>query len=213
MPVTLVLPNFSFISKRPSPLVSRSAATPPSISATYKSPLGATAMCRAWPRPSATRNAQNPAGSVIPPLFGSQAGASAARATGANAPATKLSRNSPSVKQFSELTGVRFIQGVIASSSGGVGESSGTGLCRARPLLYHVVMRLARDAKILLAVAFALGFAGAQSPASVWDGVYSEGQAGRGAALYQTTCASCHGDKLQGKGQTPALAGADFVMN
>jgi len=53
----------------------------------------------------------------------------------------------------------------------------------------------------------------AQSPASVWDGVYSDGQAGRGAALYQAGCASCHGDKLQGKGPTPALAGSDFVMN
>ena len=58
-----------------------------------------------------------------------------------------------------------------------------------------------------------LGLAAAQSPASVWDGVYSEAQAGRGAALYQTACASCHGDKLQGKGQTPALTGSDFVMN
>jgi len=71
----------------------------------------------------------------------------------------------------------------------------------------------ARNTKIILAVAFGLGLAVAQSPASVWDGVYSDVQAGRGAALYQTACASCHGDKLQGKGQTPALTGSDFVMN
>jgi mono/diheme cytochrome c family protein len=62
-------------------------------------------------------------------------------------------------------------------------------------------------------MAFLLGLAAAQSPASVWDGVYSDRQAGRGAALYQTACASCHGDKLQGKGQTPALTGSDFVMD
>ena len=71
----------------------------------------------------------------------------------------------------------------------------------------------ARYAKIILAVVFAIGLAGAQSPASVWDGVYSDAQAGRGAALYQTACGSCHGDKLQGKGQTPTLAGSDFIMN
>jgi mono/diheme cytochrome c family protein len=65
----------------------------------------------------------------------------------------------------------------------------------------------------MLAVAFVIGLAAAQSPASVRDGVYSDQQAGRGAALYQTACASCHGDKLQGKGQTPALAGSDFVMD
>jgi S-disulfanyl-L-cysteine oxidoreductase SoxD len=67
--------------------------------------------------------------------------------------------------------------------------------------------------KIILALAFVLGLAPAQSPSSVWDGVYSDAQAGRGAALYQTACASCHGDRLQGKGQTPALSGSDFVMD
>ena len=66
---------------------------------------------------------------------------------------------------------------------------------------------------MILAMASVLGPAIAQSPVSVWDGVYSDQQAGRGAALYQTMCASCHGDKLQGKGQTPALIGSDFVMN
>ena len=71
----------------------------------------------------------------------------------------------------------------------------------------------AQNAKIILAMAFVLGLAAAESPASVWDGVYSDAQAGRGAVLYETACASCHGDKLQGKGQTPALMGSDFVMN
>lgn len=63
------------------------------------------------------------------------------------------------------------------------------------------------------ACAFAVGLSWAQTPASVWDGIYSTAQAGRGEALYKTECASCHGDKLQGKGQTPPLAGADFIMN
>lgn len=74
-------------------------------------------------------------------------------------------------------------------------------------------MRPARHTNIILAGAFVLGISGAQSPVSVWDGVYSDAQAARGAALYQTGCASCHGDKLQGKGQTPTLAGSGFVMN
>ena len=74
-------------------------------------------------------------------------------------------------------------------------------------------MGAAQHTKIVLAMAFVLGLAAAQSTASVWDGVYSDPQAGRGAALYQTACASCHGDKLQGKGQTPALMGSDFVMD
>lgn len=74
-------------------------------------------------------------------------------------------------------------------------------------------MRSARCPKIIFATVFVLCLAVAQSPSSVWDGVYSDAQAGRGAALYQTACASCHGDKLQGKGQTPALSGSDFVMN
>ena len=74
-------------------------------------------------------------------------------------------------------------------------------------------MRPGRHTKIILPAAFVLGLAAAQSPASVWDGVYSVEQAGRGTALYQTACASCHGDKLQGKGQTPALMGSDFVAD
>jgi mono/diheme cytochrome c family protein len=74
-------------------------------------------------------------------------------------------------------------------------------------------MGSARHTIIILAAAFVLELAAAQSPESVWDGVYSDAQAGRGAALYQTACASCHGDKLQGKGQTPTLTGSDFVMD
>ncbi len=74
-------------------------------------------------------------------------------------------------------------------------------------------MERTRHAKSILAITFTLGLAAAQSPVSVWDGVYSVQQAERGAALYQTACASCHGDKLQGKGQTPALTGSDFVMD
>jgi mono/diheme cytochrome c family protein len=53
----------------------------------------------------------------------------------------------------------------------------------------------------------------AQQSASVWDGVYSEQQASRGNTFYSQECASCHGAALDGSGQAPPLAGADFKGN
>lgn len=53
----------------------------------------------------------------------------------------------------------------------------------------------------------------AQKPASVWDGVYTEPQAARGKALYAKSCASCHGDALDGSGAAPPLSGSDFKSN
>ena len=40
---------------------------------------------------------------------------------------------------------------------------------------------------------------------------YTEAQARAGAAVYFTTCASCHLTNLQGSGEAPALAGPDFL--
>jgi mono/diheme cytochrome c family protein len=48
-------------------------------------------------------------------------------------------------------------------------------------------------------------------PRTVWDGVYTEEQAKRGEPLYYHDCSSCHGEKLQGDDNSPALAGRDFV--
>jgi mono/diheme cytochrome c family protein len=48
---------------------------------------------------------------------------------------------------------------------------------------------------------------------SVWDGIYSDAQAARGAAGYREACKSCHGDDLDGKGPVPPLAGSDFTGN
>lgn len=61
--------------------------------------------------------------------------------------------------------------------------------------------------------AIALGLMWAQGPPSVWDGIYSSEQARRGEPLYHQECASCHGEKLEGRGQAPPLAGADFTMD
>lgn len=51
-----------------------------------------------------------------------------------------------------------------------------------------------------------------QAPAttSVWDGVYTDAQAKRGAEVYAKACGSCHGDRLEGEGQAPPLSGSDF---
>lgn len=56
--------------------------------------------------------------------------------------------------------------------------------------------------------------AGAQSvdEPSVWDGVYSEGQAERGRTLYEASCARCHGDDLSGANARP-LAGESFIRD
>jgi S-disulfanyl-L-cysteine oxidoreductase SoxD len=67
-----------------------------------------------------------------------------------------------------------------------------------------------RARKLAMAGAVALGLLRA---ASVWDGIYSAEQAGRGAGLYRRECASCHGEKLEGRGQAPPLVGADFAMD
>jgi S-disulfanyl-L-cysteine oxidoreductase SoxD len=45
---------------------------------------------------------------------------------------------------------------------------------------------------------------------STRDGVYTDAQAGRGLASYKKSCASCHGEKLDGSGQIPGLSGDEF---
>lgn len=48
---------------------------------------------------------------------------------------------------------------------------------------------------------------------SVWDGVYTEDQSKNGQALYNSECASCHGDQLNGGEMAPPLAGGEFMSN
>jgi len=50
----------------------------------------------------------------------------------------------------------------------------------------------------------------AQSQKTVWDGVYTEEQAKRGADVYAEKCAMCHGDSLGGVESAPALTGPAF---
>jgi mono/diheme cytochrome c family protein len=70
--------------------------------------------------------------------------------------------------------------------------------------------------RVRIAIGFILVVAAgifAQSPASVWDGVYAQTQADRGKMAYAKQCASCHGAALDGNGAVPPLAGADFKTN
>jgi mono/diheme cytochrome c family protein len=53
---------------------------------------------------------------------------------------------------------------------------------------------------------------GAQAPASVMGGVYTDAQAKRGEKIYADNCATCHGPKLQGTDTAgPTLSGPDFI--
>ena len=53
-----------------------------------------------------------------------------------------------------------------------------------------------------------------QPSRSVWEGVYTEEQAKRGAELYAEECSSCHGPLLTGGGEeAPALSGPGFLAN
>jgi mono/diheme cytochrome c family protein len=52
-----------------------------------------------------------------------------------------------------------------------------------------------------------------EAPATVWDGVYTIAQADRGAVVYKSDCASCHGDALTGVDEAPALLGTTFLSN
>jgi mono/diheme cytochrome c family protein len=63
---------------------------------------------------------------------------------------------------------------------------------------------------ILLAAAVGLM---AQTSRSVWDGVYTDAQAKRGAAVYAANCASCHGTALNGGESAPPLTGSEFFSN
>jgi hypothetical protein len=62
-------------------------------------------------------------------------------------------------------------------------------------------------------VASAAGATAAQSPSSVWDGVYTAEQAERGRGFYVKECESCHGAGLMGQDQAPGLVGPEFMAN
>jgi mono/diheme cytochrome c family protein len=63
----------------------------------------------------------------------------------------------------------------------------------------------------IAALGLILWTASAQSPRTVWDGVFTKAQAENGRAIFTDECAGCHGDNLQTGGDNgPALAGDGF---
>jgi cytochrome c len=66
---------------------------------------------------------------------------------------------------------------------------------------------------IASALLLTTAFISAQAQKTVWDGVYTEEQAKRGADLYAEKCAMCHGDSLGGVESAPALTGPGFYAN
>ena len=52
----------------------------------------------------------------------------------------------------------------------------------------------------------------AKATESVWTGVYTTAQATRGTDLYNRVCSECHGEDLEGREQSPALAGGSFAQ-
>jgi SAM-dependent methyltransferase/mono/diheme cytochrome c family protein len=63
------------------------------------------------------------------------------------------------------------------------------------------------------ALAWCAAAAGAQGARTVWDGVYTEEQAKRGASLFDRECANCHGEAGSGGSMAPTLVGAAFAAN
>jgi quinoprotein glucose dehydrogenase len=68
--------------------------------------------------------------------------------------------------------------------------------------------RVVGGASVLLVIAVIV--VSGQAQKTVWDGVYTEEQAKRGAEKYAEKCAMCHGDSLGGIESAPALTGPQF---
>ena len=69
----------------------------------------------------------------------------------------------------------------------------------------------------LLVVAGGVFTTSAQGPdlegPTVWDGVFTEAQAERGANAYAANCSRCHGDDMRGGGRFSALVGDSWMGN
>ena len=47
---------------------------------------------------------------------------------------------------------------------------------------------------------------------TVWEGVYTDGQAERGQVLYAESCSGCHAPDLRGDNTSPSLVGMSFTF-
>jgi S-disulfanyl-L-cysteine oxidoreductase SoxD len=97
-----------------------------------------------------------------------------------------------------------------ARASSGLARRRRRSPCDRPPGLSTRRRRGSRAIPLLLAAA---ALVLAQSARSVWDGVYTEDQAKRGAGVYTKECASCHGADLNGGESAPPLVGGTFLSN
>jgi mono/diheme cytochrome c family protein len=68
---------------------------------------------------------------------------------------------------------------------------------------------------VTLAVVFdmsSLGLLAQAATRTVWDGVFTSGQAARGRQLFAENCAACHGENLEG-GSAVTLSGPRFIAD
>jgi quinoprotein glucose dehydrogenase len=65
----------------------------------------------------------------------------------------------------------------------------------------------------LAAIPIACAALCATNSRSAADGVYTAGQAKRGADAFAAKCALCHGGDMQGSQEAPAMAGAEFLFS
>ena len=71
-------------------------------------------------------------------------------------------------------------------------------------------------ASVALAAAMSASLSQAQDGdtlVSVWDGVYTAAQAGRGKATFDVSCSRCHNSDLSGSERGPTLTGDKFLAN
>jgi mono/diheme cytochrome c family protein len=83
-----------------------------------------------------------------------------------------------------------------------------------RGRLFSVVLGMSIAALPLFPADVRTSTQAATAPAevSVWKGVYTEEQAGRGATVYANSCAECHGENLAGEGFAPPLVAEPFIQ-
>ena len=84
--------------------------------------------------------------------------------------------------------------------------------CLARRRRVYVTVAVLTAALSWQAVAPGSASGGLAAQAqSTWSGVYTGAQASRGASVYNSSCAVCHGDDLAGGEMGPGLAGNSFL--
>ena len=79
--------------------------------------------------------------------------------------------------------------------------------------LQHVALALLVAWLVTVATSARPAVASQAAGPTVWDGVYTEDQAGKGAEVYRASCIACHGSALEGVESAPPLTGDVFGAN